>query len=164
MINNKEKFLRKIKNKIRKEKGLKFFLQNRAKFEGWLKTILCGILASYGYKNIIPEKDRIDIVVEDEWAIELKVIITNYNLGNNQKRKPLTKNINSILKDIQSLKQINYKYKTILFVVYPLINKKYIENFEENYIEKLKNLGVEIISLTFDTNNTKIKLYFGIIF
>ena len=109
-----------IPEKIHQHNGLNFFVQNRAKFEGWLKVELCDILAKYT-NNITPEKDRIDIVFDD-WALELKTSNTNYRYaGVENKTRPITNNIESIIKDIRDLKSnTNYRKKAVVFIIFPL--------------------------------------------
>ncbi len=92
--------------KIQSHKGLEFFASNRNKFEGWMKVELCETLANSS-NNIKPEKDRIDIVINDNFAIELKTINTNYRTENvKNKIRPITKNIDSVCSDIDKLKKI----------------------------------------------------------
>lgn len=142
--------------------GLQFFAQNRAKFEGWMKVELCGILSKYT-SNIIPEKNRIDIVVEN-WAIELKTINTNYRCENvENKNRPITKNIKSVIDDINQLKN-NYEYtnKAVAFIVFPLPQNntgKWLQ-----HINKIKNNLVTIKEIDFKfANDIRGKFYLGLI-
>jgi len=125
-----------VPNKI-----LNFFIKNRAKFEGWFKVELCDILSKYT-DNITPEKDRIDIVFDD-WALELKTSNTNYRYENvKNKTRPVTKNVKSIIKDIEDLRNnINYNKKAVVFIIFPLSN-----NTKEwdKHISKIKNELVEL--------------------
>jgi hypothetical protein len=127
-----------ISNRITKHKGLNFFIKNRSKFEGWFKIEVCDILSEYT-DNITPEKDRIDIVFDD-WALELKTSNTNYNYkGIEKKNKPITKNINSILKDIRDLKRNkDYKNKAVIFIIFPLCLSVHKECWEI-HIKKIKS-------------------------
>lgn len=121
-----------IPKKISQHKGLDIFVMLRSKFEGWLKVEICNILSNYTDK-IFPEKDYVDIVV-DNWAIELKTVNTSYKVdGVDSKTKPLSKNINSVIKDINDLKRKNYKHKAVIFIVFPLqkSNKKWQEYKEK---------------------------------
>ncbi|USS40458.1 hypothetical protein NF865_09160 [Thermococcus aggregans] len=106
----------KLENNI----GVAVFCKERAKFEGWLKVELCeSLLKHFPTLIIIPEKDRIDITFDD-WAIELKTINTNYRYEDvKNKHRPITKNIQGILEDIEKLRSTDYTNKAILFVVFP---------------------------------------------
>ena len=142
--------------------GLPFFAQNRAKFEGWLKVELCGILSKFT-NNIIPEKNRIDIVV-DNWAMELKTINTNYRYKNvKNKIRPITKNIQGIIYDINQLKRnFKYKNKVVAFVVFPLSHTN-TEKWKQ-HIEKIKNELTEIKEIDFKfANNICGRFYLGLI-
>lgn len=66
-----------FKSKLENNKGLNHFAINRSKFEGWVKVELSDSLCSLADK-IIPEKDNIDLVINDSIAIELKTTNTNY--------------------------------------------------------------------------------------
>ena len=136
-------------NKISSRIGLNQFIIERAKFEGWLKVELIDTLL----KNDIlalPEIDRIDISFHDT-AIELKTINTNYRFLNvKNKRRPITKNINGIIKDISDLKSKMFKDKFVIFIVFPLeLNiKKW-----EKHINKIENELSELTYKEFEFNN-----------
>ena len=99
--------------------GLEVFAAERARFEGWVKVELIGILKKY-FNNVIPEASGIDVVADD-WAIEIKTVNTNYRYpGVKNKTRPITSNIKGVLKDIEKLKKIKFKNKLILFIVFPL--------------------------------------------
>ena len=138
----------KLPPKIQNHKGLSYFVKNRAKFEGWLKVELCEILSDK-IENIVPEKDRIDIV-GDDWALELKTINTNYHYTNiEDKTRPITKNIEEVIKDIDSLinKQNSFK-KAVIFIAFPLSlsnHSKYWEKHISKINEKLEQLEDEEI-------------------
>ena len=119
--------------KLKDNDGLVVFVKNRAKFERWLQVELCGIL-SYHFPTVIPEKDNIDIVLEEknddvvkDWAIELKTVNTSYGFNEvENKTRPITQNIEGIIEDIKKLRSTNYTNKAILFVVFPVThNHKY---------------------------------------
>ncbi|MDO9028171.1 MAG: hypothetical protein Q7U68_04850 [Candidatus Roizmanbacteria bacterium] len=142
--------------------GLQFFAKNRAKFEGWMKVELCGVLSKYT-SDIIPEKNRIDIVVEN-WAIELKTINTNYRCENvENKIRPITKNIQSVIDDINQLKNNSeYTNKAVAFIVFPLPQNntdKWIQ-----HIDKIKNELDAIKEIDFKfANNIRGRFYLGLI-
>ena len=98
--------------------GISVFARERAKFEGWLKVELCESLLKH-FQDVIPERNRIDITFDDR-AIELKTVNTNYRYSNvENKTRPITMNIQGVIKDINKLKATNYANKAILLVVFP---------------------------------------------
>lgn len=113
-----------ITPKLENNIGVAIFAKERAKFEGWLKVELCESLSKrLTSTTIIPEKDRIDITF-DGWAIELKTVNTNYRYKNvENKTRPITKNIQGVIDDIDKLQSTqNYIKKAILFVVFPVMS------------------------------------------
>lgn len=105
--------------KLENNQGLSIFAKERAKFEGWLKVELCDSLFKF-FKDVAPEKDRVDITFEN-WAIELKTVNTNIRYENvKNKTRPITKNTQSVIEDIEKLKSINYENKAVLFIVFPI--------------------------------------------
>ena len=152
-----------LSNRIQNHKGLSYFVKHRAKFEGWLKVELCEILSQIT-EDIIPEKNRIDIVFDD-WALELKTINTNYRYQNiENKTRPITKNIDGIIKDIEKLINNNtYSKKAILFVVFPLSLSDH-SSYWEKHISKIKENLAFLESKEFQFNNgTYAVIYFGLI-
>jgi len=154
-------FEQEVPNKINNHDGLNFFMKNRAKFEGWFKVELCDILSKYT-KNIIPEKDRIDIVFDD-WALELKTSNTNYRYENvENKTRPITKNVTSIIKDIKNLRNNkNYKNKAVVFIIFPL--SKTTKEWDK-HILKIKNELQELKEKEFNfKNEVNAILYCGLV-
>jgi hypothetical protein len=152
-----------IPSKINAHKGLNYFVKNKAKFEGWFKVEICNILSEHT-DNIIPEKDRIDIVFDD-WALELKTANTNYRYANIEKKtKPITKNINSILKDIRDLQNNDlYQKKAVVFIVFPLLLSTHTDLWK-SHLSKIKQEVCELKEKEFTFNNgSKGILYFGLI-
>ncbi|SFV53908.1 hypothetical protein MNB_SM-7-985 [hydrothermal vent metagenome] len=150
-----------IPNKINQHDGLNFFIKNRAKFEGWFKVELCDILSKYT-NNITPEKDRIDIVF-DNWALELKTSNTNYCYKDvENKTRPITKNIMSIMKDIIDLRDNkNYKNKAVVFIIFPL--SKNTKDWNK-HILKIKNELKELKEKEFSfKNGVNAILYCGLV-
>ena len=149
-----------LPRRIKSKKGLSIFAIKRAKFEGWLKVEVIDILCNYS-SNVIPEKDRIDIVF-DNFAIELKTMNTSYKFeGVENKTKPLSKNIQALLKDIKKLKQVNYSQKVILFIVFPLDDnnifwRKHLYKIKDN-VSVLKEENIEF------KNGVCAKLYLGLV-
>ena len=114
-IKVKEIVFNELKPKLESNKGLAIFAKQRAKFEGWLKVELVRILSNY-FDDISPENNRIDITFKD-WAIELKTVNTNIRYKNViSKVRPITKNINDVISDIEKLKFTTYVNKGILFI------------------------------------------------
>ena len=115
-----------IVNKIQNSHGLNRFAHRRAKYEGWLKVELIDSLVRAGF-NALPEIGLIDVSF-DSVAIELKTINTNIRYENViNTTRPITKNTNGVVLDIESLRGKNYQDKFVLFVVFPIIhnNKKW---------------------------------------
>ena len=108
-----------LKPKLENNQGLSIFAKERAKFEGWLKVELCDSLSKY-FKEIVPERNRIDVTFEN-WAIELKTVNTNIRYKNvKNKTRPITKNTQGVINDIEKLKSTDYTNKAILFIVFPI--------------------------------------------
>jgi hypothetical protein len=117
----------KIIKRIQSSDGLSGFAEKRAKFEGWLKVELIDIFLKEGFKAS-PEVEHVDIVINENIGIELKTVNTNYR---NEKVKnatrPITRNVESVLKDIQKLKNKNFTRKFVVFITFPVEheNKKW---------------------------------------
>lgn len=109
--------------KLENNDGLSIFARERAKFEGWLKVELCESLFKH-FEDVAPEKNRIDISF-DSWGIELKTVNTNYRYNNVEKKtRPITKNVQGVIDDIEKLKSMTYSNRAVLFVVFPVTNNK----------------------------------------
>ncbi|MBT3168671.1 MAG: hypothetical protein HN334_02250 [Candidatus Cloacimonetes bacterium] len=107
-----------LKKKLTSNKGLFQFAKQRSKFEGWLKVELINILRLKNY-DAKPEIDFIDICFENT-AIELKTINTNYKFKNvENKHRPITENVNGIIKDIEDLEKKSFENKFVIFIVFP---------------------------------------------
>jgi len=112
-----------IKPKLEQSKGLSVFAKERAKFEGWLKVELCESLSDFT-EDVTPERNRIDVTFDD-WAIELKTINTNYRVSDvKNKHRPITKNTQGVVDDIERLKDSTYLNQAVLFVVFPAKHDK----------------------------------------
>lgn len=107
--------------------ALRIFAAERAKFEGWLKVELCNVLVEQSVRNLVPEKDRIDVTF-DGWAIKLKTVNTSYRYPNvANKTCPITMNIQGVIDDIEQLQRTSLPtstHKAILFVVFPVMHDK----------------------------------------
>lgn len=151
----------KVPHKINNHNGLNFFIKNRSKFEGWFKVELCDILSKHT-KNITPEKDNIDIVF-DNWALELKTSNTSYIYENvENKNKPITENVASIIKDIVDLRNnTNYENKAVIFIIFPL--SKTTEGWNK-HISKIQNELRELKEKEFSfQSGTNAILYCGLV-
>ena len=64
--------------------------------------------------NAVPEKGMIDITFDD-WALELKTCNTNYRYpGVVDKSRPITENVDGIIKDIKWLEKTLHKRRGCL--------------------------------------------------
>lgn len=119
---------------------LSIAVTQRAKFEGWLKFELARALKK-NYANTRVEycvgeekKVFVDIFSNDSF-IELKTPNTNYRIADcDEKTRPITKNVSSIIDDITKLKALNKK-GYIAFVMFPLDeDEKY-----RTHVDKIKD-------------------------
>ena len=117
--------------------GLEIFAVERAKFEGWVKVELVGILKRH-FETVVPEAGGIDVVADD-WAIELKTVNTNYRHPlAKSKTRPVTYNVKLVLRDIEKLRRTNYPKKAVLFIVFPLPDKS-LEKWEKTHLSKIRS-------------------------
>lgn len=146
--------IKKINNNI----GLNQFAIERSKFEGWLKVELIDSLM----KNQIiakPEVSRVDVSFENT-AIELKTINTNYRFDNvKNKTRPITKNIDGILKDITDLKKNEVENRFVVFIVFP------VDFSKPEWLFHLKKVEDKLLELTFKefefNNGIPAIIYYG---
>lgn len=147
-------------NRIQSSNALAIFATRRAKFEGWLKVELIDILISNGLKAV-PEEGLIDVSF-DNTAIELKTINTNYRDGIAEiKGRPITKNIKSVINDIQKHRQNKFPNKFVIFIVFPLGDRH--TNWS-NHLKKIEHeLGEVCQKRVFEFKNAGVKgvLYYG---
>ena len=148
--------IKELVKKISKSEGLAIFAKTRAKFEGWLKLELVGLLKNY-WNTVKVEEDtsdkkrKIDIVC-DEWAFELKTVNTSYKTNNvPDKTRPITQNVTGVIKDIKKLrKQCRKKYKIVIAVIFPVDNNNKYWRKHEGRIEKEgKPKHIEDINIKF---------------
>jgi len=130
-----------LEKKLTLNSVLPVFVEQRKKFEGWLKVEICELLQSYGYK-VTPEKDFIDITAE-HLAIELKTIPTNYAWPGipHPHAKAITNGINDVLKDIGELRFEPYEIRMVNFIVYPLsrsCKSKHYNLWTKDHLERIK--------------------------
>jgi len=147
-----------IKPKLENNKGLSIFAKERAKFEGWLKVELCDSLSKY-FKDIVPESNRIDITFKN-WAIELKTVNTNIRYKNvKNKHRPITRNTQGVIDDIEKLKSSSYTNRAVLFVVFPITHCN--ENWQVQ-LQRISKLLREIKYINFNfKNEISGVVYFG---
>jgi hypothetical protein len=108
--------------KLETNHGLRIFAKERAKFEGWLKVELCEVLSRYSV-DALPEQNYVDIYWHG-WSMELKTVNTNYvHEMARKKHRPITKNVEGVIKDINKL-QKRSNGRAVLFVVFPLEHHK----------------------------------------
>jgi len=140
-----------IISRIQNSVGLTQFAHRRAKFEGWLKVELIDILVRQG-QNALPEIERIDVSF-DTVGIELKTVNTNIRYPNViNTTRPITKNINGVIEDIENLRKTNFNYKFVVFIVFPITHDnniwqthlERITNNLENYLYRQFNFGDNI--------------------
>ena len=112
---------------ILKEHGcvVNIAMKQRSKFEGWLKLELAHRLSEY-FDNVELECLRDNSLV-DVYAggalIELKTPNTNYRADHvDTKTRPITNNIDSIIKDINKLQGLSNQSEPhyIAFVMFPI--------------------------------------------
>ena len=178
-----ETILDDLKTKLENSKGIDVFVKNRAKFEGWLKVEIVNILcnrmpdktdkiipeAPDSNKNITSEKNKnyqhVDIIFDDNSALELKTINTNYRHDKvKNKIRPISYNIKQLIADIKKLRDLqnkDIKNKAILFVVYPLPDDN-IDEFKEKHLQKLR---IEIQNSKQFTTISRVPcwIYYGIV-
>ncbi|MCF8020976.1 MAG: hypothetical protein K9L62_16480 [Vallitaleaceae bacterium] len=108
------------------EELLRIPIRQRAKFEGWLKFEIAHYLEMEGYNSVRVEymfenQERADISFihnEVQYYIELKTPNTNYRMeGIENKHRPITKNMSSIVTDAKKLKDKN---GIVAFVLFPI--------------------------------------------
>ena len=137
--------IKELVKKISKSEGLAVFAKARAKFEGWLKLELVGLLKKYCNTVKVEEdtsdrKGKIDIVC-DKWAFELKTVNTSYKTNNvPHKTRPITQNVTGVVKDIKKLReQCKKKYKIVIAVIFPVGDNNKFWKKHEGRIEKEGN-------------------------
>lgn len=128
---------------------LKIALRQKAKFEGWLKFELACYLEKKGMELVEVEtkaeyrRDRTDITFfknDHVYSVELKTSNTNWkNEGVKNSNRPITKNIQSIIKDAVKL---NSSQGVVAFVLFPIPSS---DRRWEAYIDRIiKETGIAI--------------------
>ena len=150
---------------------LNLHLPKRAKFERYLQTVLAYKLKSC-YLDTEIEKpypnnsSKHADIFSNNTFIEIKTVNTNYNAeGVESKTKPISKNINGIIYDIEKLQTQRVENGVVAFVLFPVDDeekyKDYVKRitgvlkhkkaYKESvvgqfYVFSAKVLGVSIIS------------------
>lgn len=108
-----------------KEEIVHIAMKQRSRFEGWLKLELAHSLSEY-FGDVEIECSRENSLV-DIYAggslVELKTPNTNYRVDNvGTKTRPITNNIDSIIKDINKLQGLSNQSEPhyIAFVMFPI--------------------------------------------
>ena len=123
---------------------LEIAFRQRAKFEGWLKFEIAKEFQKSGKDTKVEypiAKGHVDLFA-DNCLIELKTPNTSYTCkGVDPKTRPITDNVNSIISDVDKLRNITegLSYDSfIAFVMFPIdTNKKYMGHVNkiENHIQ-----------------------------
>jgi len=127
--------------------------QQRAKFEGWLKfEIACALENNPDFLGIIiednyPTSGRSDlsfIYNAEKYFVEMKTANTNWREeGVEIKTRPITKNINGIINDIEILESRNPSaHGVVIFVIFP-IPFSLLENYPHQLDYHLKRIESE---------------------
>lgn len=121
---------------IESNKAIALLVEERAKFEGWLKVQVIQGLISIGVdkKQIIPERNnRVDVTFTHRdlsYAIELKTVSTSYFYDDARRNDGRMNNIDYLFYDAEKLKNLDYDKKLLLFVVYPFDRNNKRHNLE----------------------------------
>ena len=121
-------------------------IKQRAKFEGWLKFELANELIKL-YSDTCVEKCMSGKLVDEfsnDSCIELKTPNTSYRHdGCENRTRPITNNIASIIDDINALKKIGVD-GYIAFIMFPIDNngkyKSHIDKIDANVKKSVKTV------------------------
>ena len=121
-------------------------IKQRAKFEGWLKFELANELIKL-YSDTCVEKcmsGKLVDVFSNDSCIELKTPNTSYRHdGCENRTRPITNNIASIIDDINALKKIGVD-GYIAFIMFPIDNngkyKSHIDKIDANVQNSVKTV------------------------
>ena len=146
--------------KIECHEGLSIFAKERSKFEGWVKVELVDTLRKH-FSDVRPEKNTIDICFKD-WALELKTVNTNYRFpGVQNKHRPITKNVESVIEDIQNLAKVKLINKGVVYIVFP------VQADDENWMIHQQKIDKHLSKLNYHQFHFEKKipavLYFGVV-
>ena len=130
---------------------LEIAFRQRAKFEGWLKFEIAKEFQTSGKDTKVEypiAKGHVDLFA-DNCLIELKTPNTSYTCkGVDPKTRTITDNVNSIISDVDKLRNIteNHCYDLfIAFVMFPIdTNKKYMGHVNK-IVNHIQAQGLQII-------------------
>ena len=132
-------------------------IKQRAKFEGWLKFELANELRQR-YTDTCVEKcmsGKLVDVFSNNSCIELKTPNTSYRYdGCENRTRPITDNIASIINDINALKKIGVD-GYIAFVMFPIDNNGKYQSHIKKIDANVKNSVKTVIKI----NNIPILVY-----
>ncbi len=132
-------------------------IKQRAKFEGWLKFELANELRKL-YSDTCVEKcmsGKLVDVFSNNSCIELKTPNTSYRHdGCENRTRPITSNIDSIINDINALKKIGVD-GYIAFVMFPIDNNGKYQSHIKKIDANVKNSVKTVIKI----NNIPILVY-----
>ena len=132
-------------------------IKQRAKFEGWLKFELANELRKL-YRDTCVEKcmsGKLVDVFSNDSCIELKTPNTSYRHdGCENRTRPITNNIDSIINDINALKKIGVD-GYIAFVMFPIDNNCKYQSHIDKIDANVKNSVKTVIKI----NNIPILVY-----
>ena len=132
-------------------------IKQRAKFEGWLKFELANELRKL-YRDTCVEKcmsGKLVDVFSNNSYIELKTPNTSYRHdGCENRTRPITNNVASIIDDIIALKQIGVD-GYIAFVMFPIDNNGKYQSHIDKIDAKVENSVKTVIKI----NNIPILVY-----
>lgn len=147
-----EALSRSIPRRIEAEQGLAYFVSRRLQFEGWLKVIVASELGKYLISSnslaqvevehpLGSSKERVDLVVPELLALELKVITTNYTaVCVEHKSKNITNQVDGLRSDLEKLRRFvrgnPVDDAAILGVAFP-VGPGSIERWKQQHINKL---------------------------
>ena len=177
-----EEVMNRVTQSIAHHKELVTFAKQRAKFEGWVKVELCGILKEILGNDLQVKLEKyyklhkvhIDIVFKGsdnkDYAIEIKTINTSYRYPDVIKKTcPITENIKGLISDIGKLKNLKKSNSindgAVLFVVFPVEpNNPYWKSHYENIKEGgTKNLNLKYNEFRFFGTAIPGVVYVGLI-
>ena len=132
-------------------------IKQRAKFEGWLKFELANELRKL-YPDTCVEKcmsGKLVDVFSNDSCIELKTPNTSYRHdGCENRTRPITNNIASIIDDINALKKIGVD-GYIAFIMFPIDNNGKYKSHIDKIDAKVENSVKTVIKI----NNIPILVY-----
>ncbi|MEA3297782.1 MAG: hypothetical protein U9R56_07955 [candidate division Zixibacteria bacterium] len=153
-----------LKPVLETHSGLRIYVRERGKFEGWLKVELCRVLSENGI-DPEPESARWDVSFE-KWGIELRTVTTNVSHDNVKNiKRSTTRNVEALIKDIWKLitpgRTITFPNRAILFIVYPLDHED--PHWQTNHLRQITSELADLEYLSFHfAGNVPGVLYFGL--